>query len=108
MSKLLLIEHMQHMRLILLKINSTAQPALTANRIVIHTHIMSRCQVLCIQRQCPIEQQGKADMAVTRQAWIRRSSRHILGIEVIYHVLLELLLDVHEIKRYIEPTCNTP
>src|SRR5437588_871293 len=108
MSELVLIEHMQHIRLILLRVESAAQPALAGNRMVIYAHIMACCQIVRVQRQCSIEQQGEANVAITRQAWVRSAPSDVFRVEVVYHVVFELLLDVHEVKGYIELACNTP
>src|SRR3989440_10348620 len=62
-SKLLLVEYVQHIGLILFWINASPQSALARDRMVIYTHVVTRCQVIGIKRQGAIEQQGEADMA---------------------------------------------
>src|SRR2546421_9866731 len=66
-SKLLLVEYVQHIRLILFWINASPQSALARDRMVIYTHVVTRCQVIGIKRQGAIEQQGEADMAGARK-----------------------------------------
>ena len=53
MCQLLLIKHMQYIRLILIRIKTSAQPPLACHRIIIYAHIMACCQVIRIDGQGP-------------------------------------------------------
>src|SRR5579885_102991 len=99
--KLLLVEHMQHIRLILPAIDAPAQTPLARQRMVIHAHIVSRRQVIGIEGERALEQDRKADMAITGQTGIGRASRYILLVKEIYHMLFKLLLDIYQVERNV-------
>src|SRR5207248_564146 len=107
-SKLLLVEYVQHIRLILFWIDASPQSALACYRMVIYTHIVTRCQVIGIKRQGAIEQQGEADMAVAGQARVGCAARHVFLGEEVDHVFLEFLLHVDQVKWYIKHTRHAP
>ncbi len=106
--QLLLVEHVQHIRLILSGIKAPAQPELARERVVIHAHVMARRQVIGIERQGAIEQQGEADMAIAGQAGIGGTPCHVLLVKEIHHVLFKLLLNIHQVERYIEHPRHAP
>ncbi len=97
--QLLLVEYVQHIRLIFTGIDAPAQAKLAGERVIIHAHIMARRHVIGVERQGAIEQQGEADMAVAGQAGIGCAARHVFLVKEVHHVLFEFLLNVRRDKK---------
>src|SRR5450759_243122 len=104
MGELLLVEDMQDIGLVFARINATPQPALTRNRMVIHAHIMSCRHIICIKRECPVKHYCEADVAVACQTRVGRAASDVLFVEHVHDRMLELLLNVNEVKWNIEHT----
>src|SRR5947209_14935876 len=107
MGELLLVENMQDIGLVFVRINATSQPALACKRMVIHAYIMSCCHIICIKRECAVKHYGEADVAVACQTRVGRAASNVLFVEHVHHCMLELLLNVNEVKGNIEHTRDT-
>src|ERR1051326_5075585 len=83
MPKLLLIQDMQHIRLILGGVNTLAQTSLSGQNIGLNAHVMASRQIVCAESQGTLQQEGEANMSVTVQTRVRGAPLNILVIEVI-------------------------
>src|SRR5437667_11703713 len=75
---------------------------------VIHAYIMTSCQVVGIEGERPVEHYCKANMAVTCQAGVRRATGHVLLVKHVHNRVLKLLLNVYQVKGYIQHACYAP
>ena len=71
-----------------------------------HTGIVPGCNVVCSDFQGTLKERLPFHIAVTGNAGIRCPAMQILLHEIVNHLLLKFLTEIHDIVRNVQYLCN--